>query len=248
MKSESITSSANELPIKQEQIFAQSEADQWFLRNRDYMLNKSAQQDVIYRYLAEHADALNLQQVLEVGCANGYRLNWLQQLGINVCGFDASKQAIVDGQQRYQLSSQLFVPNNLSSVWSSGELVERYQPASMDCIIFGHCLYLFSPQVLPDVVAASMRLLKPGGIIVIFDFDSKPQRQPYHHAANVYSYKMDFALLFTAFPLMKCIYKQVMEHSGSVSAGNPKEDCALSVIRYCDVNFAYPLLEGKIHI
>ncbi len=234
--------------MTQEQTFADGEADQWFLRNRDYLLNKNAQEDVIYRYLAEHVGAFKLRNVLEVGCANGYRLNWLQQLGVAVCGFDASLQAIADGQQRYQLPSQLFVPQKLSEVWRSGELIQRFQPASMDCIIFGHCLYLFSPDRLPDVVATTLKLLKPGGVIVIFDFDSPPQRQAYHHAVNVYSYKMDFARLFTGLPYMKCIYKQVMEHSGQPSVGNPKEDCALSVIRYCDINFAYPLLEGSIQV
>lgn len=237
------------MPItQQEHIFALGEADQWFLRNRDGLLLKSAQQDVIYRYLSQHAGDLKVQQVLEVGCANGYRLHWLQQLGMDVHGFDASPQAIADGQQRYPLVSQLFVPDDLNNLWRSGELLQRYRPASLDCIIFGHCLYLFSPHLLPDVVATTMQLLKPGGIVVIFDFDSQPQRQPYHHAAGVYSYKMDFARLFTGFPVMTCIYKQMMQHSGTVSTGDPKENCALSVIRYCDLNVAYPLLEGDIRI
>jgi SAM-dependent methyltransferase len=229
------------------QTFTEHEADQWFLRNREGMVNKKPQQDVIYRYIAEQAKAFNLQQVLEVGCSNGFRLHWLQQLGLQVAGFDISAQAIADGQQRYHLP-QLFAPENISEMWRSGELTRRLPPESFDCIIFGHCLYVVSPTALADLVATTMRLLKPGGIVVIFDFESVPQRQPYHHAPHLCVYKMPFANLFTGLPQMKCIYQQVMDHSGEASVGNPKEDCALSVIRYCDLDFAYPLLEGQIRV
>ncbi|EEX30738.1 MULTISPECIES: class I SAM-dependent methyltransferase [Vibrio] len=216
----------------QKDIFLSSEADQWFKRNIESLKDKLAIDDYLYQNIKK-LDAKG--KVLEVGASIGYRLGWLKSDGYQVVGIEPSKEAVNYGIANSDLTELELLVGDASTFLD--KCVSKF-----DMIIFGHSLYLMDPEDLPNIVANTMRLLNEDGYIVIFDFDSDPQKNPYHHRENLYSYKMEFDTLFTWNPCFKLISKKIMQHDGSTSVGNKHEDCALSIIKRVDLKHAYPTL------
>lgn len=236
----------NVVMANQENVFLSGEADAWYERNKNLLENKSTDKDPIYQYLQANKQFVQNKVVLEVGCSNGYRLSWLKSnFSSKVIGFDPSSKAIEAGSNRFNLKvpSELFVMGAGLEFWTKS-LRENFSAQSIDCIIFGHSLYLVPPDQLPQIVATTDFLLKQDGIVAIFDFDSLNQRRPYHHTPGeeVYSYKMDYSKLFDWIPYYRLIFKSVTEHSLAPSKGNPHEDCAISVLRKVPRENAYPQL------
>lgn len=62
-------------------------------------------------------------------------------------------------------------------------------------------------------------MLTDGGVLAIMDFHAdRPMRRPYLHAADLYSYKMNYSRLFTANPVYRYISRQICWHPGDSSA------------------------------
>jgi len=216
----------------QKNIFLSSEADQWFKRNVESLTNKVRSNDIIYQCVNNlHAKG----RVLEIGASIGYRLAWLKSSGFEVLGIEPSKSAVEYGLSNLNLAQNELVVSDASSFLDQCSV-------KFDVIIFGHSLYLMDPDDLPLIAANTMRLLNEGGHIVIYDFDSEPQRKKYHHRDSLYSYKMKFDNMFTWSPCFKLIGKSIAQHDGSDSIGDVHEDCALSIIRRISIDNAYPVL------
>lgn len=227
--------------MKQEEVFLSSEADEWYKRNASNLLSKSKSEDRIYLAIKKHYP-LEMQgkEVLEIGCANGYRLSWLKtDLGASIVGVEPSGLAVLDSRDRYKFSENEIRVDTARSFFVDNE-------SKFDCIIFGHSLYLIDPEDYVEVIHGAMKALNPNGVICIYDFYSQPQSQGYHHKPGIQSYKMQFDKIFTWHPQFKLIYQEIETHNGASSLGNPKEDCALSVIKKVEVSFAFPKLEGDI--
>ncbi len=227
---------------KQSSIFLETEGDSWFKRNLESMDNRDSDNDVIYLAVKKiFNEGLNGKEILEVGCSKGYRLNWFRKEGAVTFGFDPSESAIFDGKKDYGFNeNELFVSDS-ASFFAENEV-------KFDVIIFGHSLYLVDPKDIPKIVSGAFNSLREGGFIVIFDFDSEPQRQEYHHLDGVYSFKARFDSFFTWIPQMILCSKEVREHKGSMSMGDQKEDCALSIIRKVPIKNAFLELTGDINI
>jgi len=182
---------------RQRDLFLQGEADEWYLRNREVLLKRDS--DPVLDSLAH----LKLQptSVLEVGCANGWRLELLRQhTGASVAGVDPSSAAIEEGHALY--------PAVDLRVGTAEEL--DFGDASFDLVIFGFCLYLVDPQLLFRVVAEADRVLRDGGHVVIFDFlEPTAYHNEYVHRPGVRSHKMVFSRLFTAHPAYFLIHRQL---------------------------------------
>ncbi|MEM6903680.1 MAG: class I SAM-dependent methyltransferase, partial [Pseudomonadota bacterium] len=192
----------------------------------------------IQRYLSP----LKGKKLLEVGCSNGYRLGWLKQAGAQVIGFDPSTGAVEDGRMRHGLSETEIMQSDAHSFFTQ----DKDAGAEFDGILFGHCLSMVPPAQIPAIVAGACDRLKTGGFVFVNEFDRQPQRQPYHHAPGVICYKADYASFFNWLPFMRLLSKEVYEHYGAASRGDPKQDCALSVLRKVEIEFAYPLIEGDV--
>jgi len=218
----------------QEQVFINSEADSWFLRNKECLIAKTANSDLTFQKIKQLHSELNLNNILEIGCSNGYRLSWCdEQLGIKATGLEPSLKAITDGLSRYGSQNLALHQANLDTEFWSNTINELLEDNSLDAIVFGHCFYLVSPELYFQICAQVDRLLRDGGVILIFDFDSIPQRANYHHCENnvVWSYKMDFSKLFSRHPMYKTISKEYINYSHGISIGDPYNDCSLAVIR-----------------
>jgi len=84
----------------QKNIFLQDEGNQWYLRNKNAVLNKTS--DPVIDLIIQRQ--LKPERVLEIGCSNGWRLNIIQELFNSDCyGLDPSSQAIHEGRGKNSL-------------------------------------------------------------------------------------------------------------------------------------------------
>lgn len=225
--------------MNQTEVFLRTEANNWFDRNKNSTCYPD--KDKIFQCVKRYYDSLAGVKILEIGCGAGNRLYLLKQMGACVVGVEPSHKAVMHGRSQYGLSSdELLVGDALSYLLEC--------KSDFDVVIFGFCLYLIPPEQLPDIVSGAVNSIVEGGYIVIFDFDSSPQSQPYHHYAGLISYKSRCDQYFSWLPYMHLVEKHVIEHDGTESMGRVKEDCALSVLRKVPIDHAYPEMAGSIQV
>lgn len=179
--------------MSQSATFTSGEGDAWFKRNRD----KLGVHDPVSHVL-EYRE-ITPTSVLEVGCANGWRLLKLQERhGCRVSGIDPSWDAVHEACEA-----------GLDDVCHGTAKQLPWIGGQFDTIIYGFCLYLTDPCDWWTIASEANRLLKDGGNILIHDFSwtrSAPFARPYEHRNGVFSYHVDFARLWAAHPWYSSIY------------------------------------------
>src|SRR6267154_2712557 len=133
--------------MKQADIFAESEGDAWLDRNRA-LIGRDP--------VSEAIDHLGLkpQRVLEIGCANGWRLAALRgKFDCEVHGVEPSMQGCIEAAVRgvtvWRITAESLPAGN-----------ETY-----DLVIYGFVLYLCDPVDLFSIVKESDRVLKDKGYV-----------------------------------------------------------------------------------
>ena len=169
--------------MKQSEAFFAGEGDAWLKRN----INKippdhDPVQDAIERL------GIKPTSVLEVGCANGWRLEQLVELyGCKCWGIDPALRFPHGpyGSKHKFIRTQATA---LNAFFSEGQF---------DLLIYGFCLYLCDPEDYFRIAMEGDRVLQEGGYLIVHDFySSEPKRVPYHHKDGLYSHKMDFRTLW----------------------------------------------------
>ena len=178
--------------MSQSSKFLQGEGDGWYARNQEVIESQSKFEDVheTYRILAHHKESIN--QILEIGCSSGLKLQTLCEL-FEASGFgvDPSEEAIRRGNQRLQ---ELRVDIDLQ-VGVASKLPFGNQ--QFDMISLGFFLYLEDREHLFESLARADNSLKPGGFLTIRDFAPEfPQKTQYHHQEGIYSYKNNYRDFF----------------------------------------------------
>jgi SAM-dependent methyltransferase len=174
--------------MKQKTVFLeQGEADAWFTRN----LGSLGKYDPVTPLIEEMG--LKPKYVLEVGCANGWRLAKLRdKFGCGIVGIEPSMKAGIDGARLHVPIHQMTA--NCLPVTAGG----------YDMIIYGFCLYLTDPEDWLNIAAEGDRALADGGHLIIHDFNGwiggKPIAKPYEHRLSVRSYHYDFSRLWLGHP------------------------------------------------
>jgi len=169
--------------MNQTQVFIEGEADAWFERNKINL----GQRDMVSAVLG--MPDFHPKAVLEVGCANGWRLKKLKEkYGCEIAGVDPSVRAVKEADCP---SVVLGTANRL-----------RFLDGEFDLVIYGFCLYLTDPEDWFKIVAEGDRVLTDGGRIVIHEFsdNERPHAVPYEHAEGVLSYHVNFAGLWLMHP------------------------------------------------
>lgn len=175
--------------MNQDEIFKRFEADNYFRRNqKDLNSGNALKNDTVLKLIR----IFNIvpRRVLELGCANGYRLNYLRDKYGSVCsGVDCSGLAIEDGRRRFS-GVKLFC---------SGLEKLNFKDVSFDLVIINFVLHWIDRKVLPQVISETDRVLKNNGLLIIADFfPFFPKKTRYHHLKdfNVYTYKDDYSRMF----------------------------------------------------
>ena len=80
-------------------------------------------------------------------------------------------------------------------------------------MIFGFCLYFCDRKDLFKIACEVDRVLKDFGKLMILDFYPPfPYRNAYAHCPDIFSFKMNYANLFTWNPAYFLIYQQVFAY------------------------------------
>jgi len=168
----------------QKEVFLESEGNAWLERNRDKLGQFDSVSDVITEM------GLKPTSVLEVGCANGWRLAKLRDAyDCDIMGIDPSIQAGIE-------AAVLRVP-----VTQGTASMLPFPPASFDLVIFGFCLYLTDPSDWLRIAAEADTVLRDGGHIIIHDFETfAPHARRYEHCDGIISYHLDWPKLWLGHP------------------------------------------------
>ena len=190
--------------MKQKYAFIEGEGDAWFDRNHQSL--------GLYDPVTPVLDEMMLHpaRVLEVGCANGWRLAKLRdKFRCEVTGVEPSMKAGMAG-------AGLRVP-----IYQMTASTLPVDPDSFDLIIYGFCLYLTDPDDWLTIAAEADRVLKVSGHIVIHDFNDwiggAPISKHYEHKPGLRSYHYDFAKLWMGHPRYQVVLHRDGAHDDGVT-------------------------------
>ncbi len=216
---------------RQMDVFARSEADAWYQRNRHGLSDpeEARKRDEVLK--AFHELSIAPRRVLEVGCSNGWRLECLRrEYGVECVGIEPSAEAIADAKALFP---------EVRVVKGTGEELP-FAEGEFDAVILGFFLYLCDREDLFKIACEVDRVLSDEGHLFVYDFFSpRPYRNIYKHKEGLFSYKMDYAKLFDWNPAYSTIHHTVFPLPGSHVANDPDSLLAVTVLRKC-LKKAYP--------
>jgi ubiquinone/menaquinone biosynthesis C-methylase UbiE len=186
--------------MSQKETFSTVEGDKYFQRNKNKF--GCSQADHIIQAIA-HLE-LYPKKLLEIGCSNGWRLNFLNTIYKSDCwGIDPSAEAIQAGKKEFK---------EVSLIKGTADALP-YDNNMFDMIIYGFCLYLCDRSDLFKIVYEADRVLMDLGHIVIYDFHPPfPYKNNYSHYKGLYSYKMNYSNLFLWNPAYSLKYQKIFFH------------------------------------
>ena len=164
-------------------------ADKWYERNKKKFL--TSEDDPVMKMIRLHN--LKPRNVLEIGCADGYRLQWIHdEFGSDVYGNELSISVMEEGEK---------VNKDVCFNQGSADCIVAFQ--QFDLIIYGFCMYLVDTTELFRVANQCNLKLVDGGHIIIWDYEptgKSHEFRPYLHADGVREHHMDFSKMFTWHP------------------------------------------------
>ena len=222
--------------MDQKQIFASGEGDAWFKRNVTHLQTieqTACSEDV--RYICDTLQPFSkgIQRTLEIGCSNGMKLETIcHRLGSVGLGVELSPMAVQAGNAREKIA-------DVTLRVSSGEKLPC-ESAEFDLVYFAFCLYLFDRNTLMQSLAEADRVLKPGGFLVITDFDPGLQyKRPYSHFQGMFSYKQDYSAFYMQSGFYYLVGKHCFSHRSACFDESPDERVSTSIL-YKEIN-PYPI-------
>ena len=181
------------------QSFLNFEADKMFLRNKQIWLNKNYEKDEIFLLLRNKIKKSDKLNILEVGCAAGYRLEFLKKKfpKCNFYGIDPSKIAL-NSNNKKKINLKLATADHLP-----------FADKKFDIIIYGFCLYLCDTVDLFKIASETYRTTKDKSLIIIADFiQDKVKYNKYKYVPGLFSRKMDYVNMFTWHPNINLINRK----------------------------------------
>ncbi len=172
---------------KQNEIFLDFEADNYYSRTIDRKLKKNYKNDFPIRLLEIYK--IKPKKVLEIGCDIGGRLNYInEKYGSQCYGIEPSNKAVEDGNLRFKNIKIV------RGVFSDIPFDEKF-----DLIIISFVFHWIDRALLAKCVSEVERLLKSEGFLIIGDFyPDNPKKFKYHHLPkeDIWTYKQDYSKIF----------------------------------------------------
>lgn len=213
----------------QDDFFLNDEGDAYFQRNKKKLLNLKKETDLIYSSLVSLG--LKPNSVLEIGCANGFRLNWLYEKFKCYCmGIEPSSNAIEDGRKKYP--NVIFEKATFDIL---GNISTKF-----DVIILGFFVYLVPREKLFKLAYLVDSHLENGGYVISLDFFSKtPIVNNYTHRDGISSFKFDLSQMFLWNPQYVEVFRHVKNHNLTEFSGDQNESIAVTILRKNDIISSY---------
>ena len=214
-------------------IVKQKEANKYFKRNLDFF--NSSKND--YRIVdLIKTSKINPKSILEIGCANGIKLNEYQQnldSKINY-GIDLSSKAISSGKKRFK---------KLKLIKLSSLEIEKIK-IKFDLIICGFFLYLLDREELFKQFDLIYKKLNKNGYLIIQDCDPLfKHTNSSIHDVRLKTFKMSYDNFLEESGLFKIIYK-IRNNTNLMTAHDAKkfksEDTAITLFKKIDFVESYP--------
>lgn len=176
---------------EQERVFLEKEADEWFSRNYPHAPVAAPTDHAVLQALG----AMELPPrgtLFDVGggpgdLAAGFRRDhpgWSGRV------LEASQRAIAAGRAAFP---------DLEFIHGSISRPADFVANPADVVVVSAVFHWVDRSVLAQAVANVDRALREGGVLVVRDFDSPTLRaNPYHHHPGLFTYKQDYAKIFTA--------------------------------------------------
>ena len=184
--------------MKQRDIFLDSEGDAWFERNKTHTFWAGH-----FDFITQKVKELGTEpkSLLEIGCSHGALASRMgTQLDCEAYGLDPSKRAIEMGRETF---------SNVTFSNGTADDLGAYKDESFDIVVYGFCLYLCDLEDLHKIAAEADRVLKCGGLIVIYDFFSGVFRlSDYKHFEGVLTARFDWPSMFTWHPRYQLIHQE----------------------------------------
>jgi SAM-dependent methyltransferase len=197
----------------QKDAFLEGEGNAWYGRNLLHLREPGP--GIVLNTLEE--TGIVPKSVLEIGCANGYRVAQIcERFGAVGSGIEPSSNAVADGRIRF--------PSLTLEVGTADAL--PFADGQFDVVVFGFCLYLVDPRLHLRCVAEADRVLAEGGLLLIYDFiEPIPYYNEYAHLPGIRSHKMEFSRFFLASPAYKLLRRNMVVPERGV----PRPDQAVGV-------------------
>ncbi|HWS68411.1 MAG TPA: class I SAM-dependent methyltransferase [Steroidobacteraceae bacterium] len=208
----------------QRDVFLNSEGDAWLRRNESAPGSRDWQTDPICRKLAE-LSLDGARNVLEIGCADGARLQYLaQKHGHRVAGVDPSEEAVSRAMQ-----------SGIRAIRATADSLP-FDCGEFDVVIFGFCLYLCDDVDLFKIALEADRVLADPGWLLILDFEARaPLYKPYHHLNGIRSRKMDNKSMFLWHPAYTLACYEKFHHVTRRWTDSVDDWVSLASLRKCQL-------------
>jgi ubiquinone/menaquinone biosynthesis C-methylase UbiE len=209
----------------QRETFLCSEGDAYYERNRG-----PAEHVGVALISALQAVQARPTRILEIGASDGRVLQSVKDaLSCEAYGVEPSAEAVKTGNARGG--------GICLSVGTADKL--EFEDGFFDLVVFGFCLYLCDPEDHFRIAAEANRVLRDGGLLVIFDFyGSVPYKNEYKYKPGVFSYKMDYAGMFTWHPGYRLLSRKYIEHAASLTLS--RDEAVVLDILHKDMKGAFP--------
>jgi len=187
--------------MKQSEEFLKGEGKAWLARNIDKLTGEN---DPVLEAIEKYK--LELKDVLEVGCANGWRVDIMEKMyGAHcVLGLD---------------------PGGIGKIMRGTAAHLPIAEGTVNGLIYGWCLYLCDPEDYFQIAKEGDRVLRDGGYLIVYDFNAdSPFKTKYKHREGLWSYHFDFANLWLSSPAYS-VYGRTVQDETRVTILKKNTNC-----------------------
>lgn len=206
---------------RQRDAFLGGEGDAWFARNETALAARDWSRDPLCRRLEALPRVDRPSLVLEIGCGDGSRLQYLTDRGgFEVFGIEPSEKAVAKARER-----------GIQAMRATAENLP-FADSSMDIVVFGFCLYLCDDRDLFRIALEADRVLADVGWLLILDFEAPaPTYNAYRHLEGVRSRKMEYSSMFAWHPAYTLASYEKLHHGTEQWTDDPEEWVSLACLR-----------------
>ena len=189
-------------------LFLEVEGDNYYNRNKSSLINSIGLDIEFYSLFLENIVDKNTK-IIEIGVGNGRNINYFKKnLGCSVSGIEPSSCAVDEGNKLFFNNQNILIKGTADDL--------PYDDESVDVVLFGFSLFWVGRKYLFRSISEADRILKPGGYLLITDFDTSiPYKRFNSNNKDAWTYKMHYSKLFLSNPQYYLIEKKSYSHSNN---------------------------------